>query len=99
MKMQSGRKNQACPSAKNKSPRSSHKLAAQSGENLNEYVFCVLKEDILACELPPGEEISEGNLIARYGFSKAPVRNALLRLHQDGLVVSHGRLGNAAAPA
>ena len=44
--------------------------------------------------LQPGDDISEATLLARYGFSRAPVRSALVRLRQEGLVVSRGRRGN-----
>ena len=81
-----------------KESRKPARTPVQRGENLNDGVYRILKDDILACELRPGEEISEGVLVARYGFSKAPIRSALTRLRQESLVVSRGRLGNMVAP-
>ena len=68
--------------------------ARPSQENLNEIAYRTIKDDIIYCALQPGEDISEATLLARYRLSKAPIRSALLRLRQEGLVVSRGRLGN-----
>lgn len=62
--------------------------------NLNDMAYARIKDDIISCVLQPGEEISEGVLVARYGMSKAPIRSALMRLRQDGLITSRGRQGN-----
>ncbi len=69
-------------------------VGRNSGENLNEIAYRSIKDDIISCSLQPGDDISEATLLARYGFSRAPVRSALLRLRQEGLVVSRGRRGN-----
>jgi DNA-binding GntR family transcriptional regulator len=66
--------------------------------NLNDIAYWTIKDDIISCALQPGEEISETVLVGRYGLSKAPMRNALMRLRQEGLVVSRGRLGNIVTP-
>ncbi len=68
------------------------------GSSLNDAAYRAIKDDIIACVLQPGEEISEGVLAARYGFGKAPIRSALVRLRQEGLIVSRGRQGNIASP-
>ena len=65
--------------------------------DLNDLAYAAIKNDIISCALPPGAEIAEGLLTARYGFGKAPVRSALVRLRQDGFVVSRGRRGNIVA--
>ena len=63
--------------------------------NLNDIAYRTIKDDIISCALQPGEDISEGVLAARYGMGKAPIRSAMMRLRQEGLVVSRGRQGNA----
>ena len=63
--------------------------------NLNDIAYRTIKDDIISCALQPGEDISEGVLAARYGLGKAPIRSAMMRLRQEGLVVSRGRQGNA----
>ena len=63
--------------------------------NLNDIAYRTIKDDIISCALQPGEDISEGVLTARYRMGKAPIRSAMMRLRQEGLIVSRGRQGNA----
>ena len=63
--------------------------------NLNEIAYRTIKDDIISCALQPGADISEGVLASRYRMGKAPIRSAMMRLRQEGLVVSRGRQGNA----
>ena len=63
--------------------------------NLNDIAYWTIKDDIISCALQPGEDISEGVLAARYRLGKSPIRSAMMRLRQEGLVVSRGRQGNA----
>ena len=84
--------------AKLKYSRHTLKPVVRTNESLNETAYRTIKGDIISCELRPGQEISEGVLVKRYGFSKAPLRSALMRLRQDGLVVLRGRQGNIVAP-
>lgn len=65
---------------------------------LKDYLYETLKLAIVSCELPPGTELSEGYLAARYAVGKAPVRHALSRLGQDGWVRSIPRSGHVVAP-
>ncbi len=69
-----------------------------SPRNLNDAAYVAIKDDIISCALRPGQEISEGMLVARYEFSKAPIRSALIRLRQEGLVISRGRMSNVVSP-
>lgn len=45
-----------------------------------------LRERILALELPPGTVLPRAELAERFGVSQTPVRDALLRLAEEGLV-------------
>ena len=74
-------------------PKSEGEPAAE--RNLNDIAYGTIKDDIISCALQPGEDVSEGVLAARYGLGKAPIRSAMMRLRQEGLVVSRGRQGNA----
>jgi DNA-binding GntR family transcriptional regulator len=49
-------------------------------------MYTQLRKDIVGGQLRPGEQLGEGMLAKRYGVSRTPVREALLRLEQDGLV-------------
>lgn len=45
-----------------------------------------LRRAILAMEIRPGAPLAEKELTARYGVSRTPVREALIRLKEEGLV-------------
>jgi len=45
-----------------------------------------LREAILSLELAPGAVLARQELAERFGVSQTPVREALLRLHEEGLV-------------
>ena len=66
-----------------------------ANRNLNDIAYRTIKDDIISCALQPGADISEGVLVARYGMGKAAIRSAMMRLRQEGLIVSRGRQGNA----
>lgn len=46
----------------------------------------MLRRDILSLTLAPGELLDEMSLSRRFGFSRSPIREALIRLGSDGLV-------------
>lgn len=49
-------------------------------------IYATLRRDIAAMRLRPGTRLSENELAARFGTSRAPVREALIRLVEDGLI-------------
>ncbi|CAG9182486.1 GntR family transcriptional regulator [Cupriavidus pampae] len=49
-------------------------------------VFEHMREQIIALALPPGTVLSRIDLAAQYGISQTPVRDALIRLAEEGLV-------------
>lgn len=49
-------------------------------------VFEHLREQILSMALPPGTILSRPELAEQYGISQTPVRDALIRLGEEGLV-------------
>ncbi|MEJ7773106.1 MAG: GntR family transcriptional regulator [Geodermatophilaceae bacterium] len=57
-----------------------------------------VRRAIVRVDLPPGTPISEAQLVARFGLSKAAVRAALARLRADGLVLAEPRRGHLIAP-
>ena len=65
---------------------------------LRESVYEQLRSEILHCTLAPGAEIREAELAARFAVSKSPVRDALMRLEREGLVISMPRQGYRVAP-
>ncbi|MEO7335845.1 MAG: GntR family transcriptional regulator [Caldimonas sp.] len=72
--------------------------AEPPGTLLREKVYSQLRADMISCRLPPGLEIRENELAARFGVSKSPVRDALMRLEREGLVITLPRQGYRVAP-
>lgn len=62
-------------------------------ESVNKQVYSILKKDILARKLKPGERIDTKGIAEEYGISVMPVRSALLQLTTNGLVVNKERVG------
>jgi DNA-binding GntR family transcriptional regulator len=56
-------------------------------------VFDALKRDIMLGGLAAGESLVELDLAARFGCSQGPVREALLQLQEEGLVLRQGHRG------
>ena len=60
---------------------------------LRDVVFNTLRKAILKGELKPGERLMEIALADRLGVSRTPVREAMRKLEQEGLVVMFPRRG------
>jgi DNA-binding GntR family transcriptional regulator len=58
----------------------------ERGRQAAPQVFERLREAILTLELTPGTTLSRAALAAQYGVSSTPVRDALMRLEEEGLV-------------
>src|ERR1700754_1133684 len=65
---------------------------------LRENIYDLLRADILACRLAPGDEMREQDLAERYEVSRQPVRDALLRLQREHLVTVQPRQGYRVTP-
>ena len=55
---------------------------------LREVVFNTLRQAILKGELKPGESLMEIALAERLGVSRTPIREAMRKLEQEGLVTA-----------
>jgi len=60
---------------------------------LSDRVFEVVREQILQGRLPKGEPIRQDALATELGISKIPLREALARLEQEGLLINHPNRG------
>lgn len=49
-------------------------------------VYDILRDEILDLVLPPGSSIDEVQLAERFGMSRTPIREALVRLSGEGLI-------------
>lgn len=56
------------------------------GPQLKDLVYAHLRSAIVTCRIAPGEPLREAAVSASLGVSKTPVREALVRLADDGLV-------------
>ncbi|NLG87411.1 MAG: GntR family transcriptional regulator [Firmicutes bacterium] len=66
--------------------------------SLRERLYETLKEDILLNKYKPGAELQIDKLAQEFGVSTTPIREALVRLEGDGLVVSIPNRGVQVAP-
>ena len=64
---------------------------------LKESAALLLREQILTGKLKPGAKIDQNGFAAALGMSKLPVREALIELAQEGLVVTTPRRGTFVA--
>src|SRR5919112_241624 len=49
-------------------------------------IYGQIRQDIILLRLRPGTRLSENELALRFGTSRAPVREALIRLAEEGLI-------------
>lgn len=64
---------------------------------LKEKAYEFIKHKILNCEMKPGSDILEDQLIEQLGSSRTPVREALMRLEHEGLINIFPRKGSFVA--
>lgn len=69
-----------------------------SGASLIEVALQKMKHAIVCCELPPGFKLKVDALSKEYGISSSPIREALNRLAQEGVVTASDNKGFRVAP-
>jgi DNA-binding GntR family transcriptional regulator len=62
-------------------------------ESLADLVYDAIRQSIMNKALPPGSRVSENGLARQLGVSKTPVREAMLKLRQIGVIESDGLRG------
>ena len=60
---------------------------------LSEQIYTILKNDILDQSIPQGEKLTLKNLQERFATSSTPIRDALTRLTEEGLVNYYSNVG------
>ncbi|GAB3609768.1 GntR family transcriptional regulator [Humibacter ginsengiterrae] len=65
------------------------------GASQTDQVYDQVRQAILSLDIVPGARLSERGLEAEFGASRTPVRAALMRLQNEGLVARDGRAWNA----
>lgn len=71
------------------------KLASAS---LREQVYSALRDAIVSGDLAPGARLRDHDLAVRLGVSRTPVREALQRLEDEGLIETNPRASTRVAP-
>lgn len=56
------------------------------GENLKVKAYNIIKDKIVHCEYVPGQFLIEADLMEVVGASRTPIREALSKLEQEGLI-------------
>jgi GntR family transcriptional regulator, rspAB operon transcriptional repressor len=75
-------------------------LLAEPAErpSLMQRAYEQLRRDIIELRRAPGSVFTEADVVSTGGWSKTPVREALTRLHRDGLVTPRHRAGWVVTP-
>ena len=73
-------------------------VTTDTSSTLTDQAFTRLRADVLAGTFPPGAKLKMDDLQAAYGFSSSPLREALSRLSQEGLIRSDERRGFRVPP-
>jgi DNA-binding GntR family transcriptional regulator len=73
-------------------------LESQHGASLIEVALHKMKHSIVRCELVPGSKLKVESLSKAYGLSSSPIREALNRLAQEGIVTASENRGFRVAP-
>lgn len=60
---------------------------------IKSHVIERIRDAILTAVFKPGERLNETHLATQFGVSRIPVREALLQLQEQGLVMNHPRRG------
>ena len=68
-------------------------LAAWQRQSAADVVYQKIKDEIVMAQLEPGALVDEISLAGRFCVSRTPIREALRRLEQDGLVTTIPRRG------
>ena len=63
-----------------------------------EQVYRLLRHEIITCRIAPNEAISENRICGMFGVSRSPVRVAVTRLAEDGLIEIFPQRGTFVAP-
>jgi GntR family transcriptional regulator, carbon starvation induced regulator len=78
--------------------RSVHQHDGAVEPTINATVFRHIRADIVACRLPPNERLRIEALRGRYGVGGSPIREALMRLAAEGLVILEQNKGFRVSP-
>jgi DNA-binding GntR family transcriptional regulator len=73
-------------------------FAAVKQQPLSQTLLVTLREAIIAGRLTPGQPLIQAKLASQFGVSRAPLREALNRLEEEGFVKTTPYKGSVVAP-
>ena len=65
---------------------------------MRDLIYEKIKKDILACEYKPGQKLSEAMLSKSFGASRSLIREVLISLESEKLIVIVPKIGSFVAP-
>lgn len=69
-------------------------ILKNTSENNRQYVYRILKENIMNLYLEPGESISEGEIGEHLNVSRTPIREAIVKLGEERLLNVYPQKGS-----
>jgi DNA-binding GntR family transcriptional regulator len=72
--------------------------APQRGVSLAEQVYQTLRTWVITGAIEPGVALSENDLARRFSISRAPLREAIRRLQEEGMLTASGPRGLSVPP-
>tara|TARA_R110001583_G_scaffold1520_10_gene11847 strand:+ start:5716 stop:6321 length:606 start_codon:yes stop_codon:yes gene_type:complete len=63
--------------------------------SVREQIADVLRSDVISGELEPNTKLNEQQLAERFGTSRGPIRDVLIKLTKEGLLVSKDNVGSS----
>jgi len=69
-------------------------LDKEPGQSISQWVHTVLNTNIIKLHLTPGSAISEAEIAERLAVSRTPIREAFIRLVEDGLLETYPQKGS-----
>jgi len=70
----------------------------KANESLASQLYEAIKNEIITCALEPGQQIAQPKLAEKYQVGITPIREALQRLTQEGLIQPIARFGYVVTP-
>jgi DNA-binding GntR family transcriptional regulator len=69
-------------------------LDKEPGQSISQWVYAVLNTNIIKLHLTPGSAISESEIAEHLAVSRTPIREAFIRLVEDGLLETYPQKGS-----
>ena len=66
--------------------KDAHKVLSNASGAVGRQLICILRDLIIENTMTPGVRVSEAEIAARFGVSRQPVREAFIKLAEEGLV-------------